>query len=115
MRTTLTSRARAELKAHESSLQASLHVGRPTVAGPPANEGFDWLGVNAERAAMSLDILKDTRKAMAAMKAREGHPEEIAVGLDPKTAAPPPLATHLIAQQGCSGIEFTRQERRVLK
>ena len=115
MRTTLTSRARAELKAHESSLQVSLHVGRPTVAGPPANEGFDWLGVNAERAAMSLDILKDKRKAMAAMKARERHRKEIEVGLDLRMATPPPLATHLIARQGCSGIEFARQERRVLK
>jgi hypothetical protein len=49
---------------------------------------------------MSLEILKNRRKAMVAMKARERHPKEIAVGLDPKTAAPPPLATHLVARQG---------------
>ena len=115
MRTALTSRPKAELKADESSLQASLHAGSSTVAESPANEGFDWFGVDAEHATMSLDILKNKCKAVAAMKAREGHPKEVAVGLNVRMAAPPPFATHLTARQGCSGIEFNRQERRVLK
>jgi len=49
---------------------------------------------------MSLEILKNKCKAVAAMKARERHRKKVEVGLDLKTAAPPPFAAHLIARQG---------------